>query len=501
MSERSSHKIAKLKCGHRMCNSCLQRIFHLSITDPQHMPPKCCSPDLIPLKHVERLFDVAFKKTWNRKFAEFSTRNRIYCPARKCGEWIKPANIYRENGRKVAHCGRCKTKVCGTCNGKWHPSIDCPNDEETNLFLEQAKEEGWQRCYRCKSVVELKEGCNHMTCRCGAEFCMICGHKWRTCDCIWFNHSAEDLDQVDHLHGYARARGDFHDIYASDGSPISPGMMGRMVPPAAPRPPPSAYEEEMYMRHMQDRRDADIARRMQLYDDDEEDAIPGVMDVLGIGNAAGHHMNDDYRRMSHPMAGPPPPMPPMPPMYDRGPGYSPADRRSRGIRGDMQQRLADRFSENRHSLGSRPVGSPMVSPHTIPHPMGSPIGMPPPPLPMSMTMPMMSPGPPPPIPIVRAHTMEPDMYGSPHSTPRSERMYGPRLSRTYEEDEIPHAPQPPRSRRPSALREEYEGEPPSSSMAGLTGVGRGMNRVDEWRGFVQPGLPTEEGTARRASGR
>lgn len=163
MGDVAAHKVAKLKCGHNMCNSCLERSFKLSITDPQHMPPKCCSTDHIPLKHVERIFDTSFKKTWNRKFSEYTTRNRIYCPSKKCGEWIKPGNVQRENGRKVARCGRCKTKVCPSCNSRWHSSIDCPKDEETNKLLEQARDEGWQRCYRCKAMVELKEGCNHMT--------------------------------------------------------------------------------------------------------------------------------------------------------------------------------------------------------------------------------------------------------------------------------------------------------------------------------------------------
>lgn len=156
-------KAAKLKCGHRMCNSCLKRLFKLSITDPQHMPPKCCTAEHIPLKHVDKLFDVNFKKTWNRKFQEFSTKNRIYCPARRCGEWIKPADIHKENGIKYGKCSRCKTKVCCLCNGKWHGKKDCPKDEETNQLLETAKQSGWQRCYNCRTMVELKEGCNHMT--------------------------------------------------------------------------------------------------------------------------------------------------------------------------------------------------------------------------------------------------------------------------------------------------------------------------------------------------
>ena len=164
MEEAPGSKTAKLKCDHRMCNGCLKRSFKLSVNDPQLMPPRCCTPDHIPLKHVNSLFDPDFKKTWNRKYAEFSAKNRLYCPSKKCGEWIKPENVQRDAlGRKFAKCGRCKTKVCGICNGKWHAGVDCPKDEETNRILEQAKEEGWKRCYKCKTMVELKEGCNHMT--------------------------------------------------------------------------------------------------------------------------------------------------------------------------------------------------------------------------------------------------------------------------------------------------------------------------------------------------
>lgn len=163
MGDINPAKISTLKCGHSMCRSCLERIFKLSITDPQHMPPRCCTQEHIPLKHVDRIFDNAFKKAWNHKFAEYSTKNRIYCPSRKCGEWIKPAYIRREDGRKVARCGRCRTKVCCSCSRRWHGPGSCPGDAETANLLAQAKEEGWKRCYRCKVLVELKEGCNHMT--------------------------------------------------------------------------------------------------------------------------------------------------------------------------------------------------------------------------------------------------------------------------------------------------------------------------------------------------
>ncbi|KAF2432780.1 hypothetical protein EJ08DRAFT_647875 [Tothia fuscella] len=180
---------AKLECGHRMCHTCLTRIFKLSTTDPQLMPPRCCTENVIPLRHVDRLFDADFKRTWNRKFAEYTTRNRLYCPTKGCGHWIKPKYIEmdRATGRRVGTCRECKTKVCKKCGTRWHGIRDCHTDDGTKRVIELGQENGWQRCYNCRTMVQLAEGCNHMRCHCNAEFCMVCGSKWKTCDCSWFN--------------------------------------------------------------------------------------------------------------------------------------------------------------------------------------------------------------------------------------------------------------------------------------------------------------------------
>ncbi len=241
-------KSAKLTCKHRMCHSCLRRIFTMSVTDPQHMPPKCCTQDHIPLKHVEKLFDTRFKMKWNQKYQEYTTKNRIYCPVKGCGEWIKPSQIHVDTtggantGRKYGKCGRCRTKVCCTCNGKWHTSRECPKDEATQRFVEIAEKEGWRRCFNCSAMIELNEGCNHMTCRCRAEFCMICGLKWKTCDCPWFNYQAVENDRLQHMNVPRRVP----------------------VPADAPPNPALRYQEEMDRRREQERRDEILARRMQV---------------------------------------------------------------------------------------------------------------------------------------------------------------------------------------------------------------------------------------------
>lgn len=56
-------------------------------------------------------------------------------------------------------------------------------DPDLQRTQELAEEEGWKRCHQCHAFVEHREACQHMTCRCGAEFCYVCGARWRTCAC------------------------------------------------------------------------------------------------------------------------------------------------------------------------------------------------------------------------------------------------------------------------------------------------------------------------------
>ncbi|OKL63336.1 hypothetical protein UA08_02115 [Talaromyces atroroseus] len=241
---------AKLACSHRMCYTCLRRLFTLSVTDPQHMPPRCCTQDQIPARYVEILFDQKFKTKWDQKYKEYTTKNRYYCPSKDCGEWIKPSQIFkhRDTGRKYGQCSRCKTKVCCMCRGKWHGNKkECPKDESVQKLEEMAQQQGWKRCYDCSSLVELKEGCNHMTCRCGAQFCMVCGAKWKTCDCPWFNYNTQE-----------RARGDILDF-----NPVPPEAIWLRPRFVVARP---RYRDELWMRRDQEQTDHDLAQRLQWLD-------------------------------------------------------------------------------------------------------------------------------------------------------------------------------------------------------------------------------------------
>lgn len=123
------------------------------------MPPRCCTAEHIPWEIVERLFDTNFKETWNKKFTEFTARNRLYCPRRNCGEFIRPEDIrYLNDGSKYGKCPKCSMEVSVQRSSKLHGQRDCPEDKDT-----KAKEDDWQRCFKCQTLVQRHEGCNHMT--------------------------------------------------------------------------------------------------------------------------------------------------------------------------------------------------------------------------------------------------------------------------------------------------------------------------------------------------
>ncbi|KAI0834070.1 hypothetical protein F5Y06DRAFT_177752 [Hypoxylon sp. FL0890] len=467
--ELPSSKTAKLKCGHRMCRSCLKRSFRLSVKDPAHMPPRCCTSDIIPLKHVDNLFDVDFKRTWNRKFHEFSTRNRVYCPGKRCGQWIRPDQIRRHrSGRKSGECDSCHTKVCCDCNNRWHGSGPCPPDEETNQILQQAKEEGWQRCYNCRNMVELKEGCNHMTCRCGAEFCMICGLKWKTCECPWFNYDAVEADHLDHM----QIPEPIIDRDRFNLNRSAPALDTRRSPGGGLRTRPSTFDDERLLRRFQERQDEELARRLQF--EDTEDEYMDPEDVGGIDNEAGHFMQNTFRRRAQTVVAPPAPAPPpVTPFGGAGSvitDYVSGVKRARGVRANsMERRLADRFEQRQGNTPNlHAFGQPIPPPPAPPRAMG------PPPIPQPPLAP---------TPLMRRHTIDDDLYDGPRASRLPERIIPRRAAtRGYVDDQALYETAPRVRRRERAASTS----PKDSVLAGLTGPGRGMHRVYEWVNHVEP---------------
>ncbi|KAH7357382.1 hypothetical protein BKA66DRAFT_247383 [Pyrenochaeta sp. MPI-SDFR-AT-0127] len=188
------HTMLQLPCKddgdmetHAYCRDCLNRLFESSVTDPSHFPPRCCSR-ILPLSSCMPFLPQDLISRFVGRREELETPNRTYCSSTECSKWIKPAHIIGG----VATCAVCSQKTCSTCKSKQHDGL-CPEDKDVKELMKVARQKRWQTCPKCKEMVELERGCNHITCRCRYEFCYVCVANWRTCKCpVWDERSIID---------------------------------------------------------------------------------------------------------------------------------------------------------------------------------------------------------------------------------------------------------------------------------------------------------------------
>ncbi|KAK8349755.1 hypothetical protein V6Z11_A06G166200 [Gossypium hirsutum] len=143
-----------------------------------------------------------------------SSQNGIYCPYRNCSILLHPreclsagASLSTQSDNSCVECPACRRFICVECGVPWRSSTSC--EEYQNLPLEErdaaditlhllAQNKRCKPFQRCTRMIELTQGCYHMTCRCGHEFCYSCGAEYRegqqTCLCaLWDEDNSEDL--------------------------------------------------------------------------------------------------------------------------------------------------------------------------------------------------------------------------------------------------------------------------------------------------------------------
>ncbi|KIW33312.1 uncharacterized protein PV07_00170 [Cladophialophora immunda] len=175
--------VVSLKCRHSFCLGCLheglQNMFKTRIEF------KCCGHS-VPLRAIRERggLDADFLDILVVWLQEVHTANPVYCPWEDCLAYI-PASMVRQD---YAKCLLCKKRVCMGCRGKEHGGL-CKRDKALQALIEKEK---WKFCPACGHLVQRREGCNHMTCICSADFCYRCGKMWSrrspACDCGLFQH-------------------------------------------------------------------------------------------------------------------------------------------------------------------------------------------------------------------------------------------------------------------------------------------------------------------------
>lgn len=96
---------------------------------------------------------------------------------------MKTIETPRDNEHdKVFRCLKCGAETCRHCEADWkdHFGLRCEEVESTDATVARRKiEEEMTKamkrtCYKCGTGFTKSEGCNKMTCRCGALMCYIC---------------------------------------------------------------------------------------------------------------------------------------------------------------------------------------------------------------------------------------------------------------------------------------------------------------------------------------
>ncbi|KAI1773808.1 hypothetical protein F4818DRAFT_421837 [Hypoxylon cercidicola] len=178
----------RTKCDHVYCLDCFENLCISATTQGSGVQIRCagdsgnCNTVLGLPELQEHLSSTAFDELLEKSFESYMRLHPDslrYCPSADCN------SVYRVSAvAKMHNCPRCLLLVCTGCHAQ-HGHMSCADYKDVSTggyaaFEKLKKEIGIKDCPKCKTPLEKTEGCNHMTCRCGAHICWVCLGTFRT---------------------------------------------------------------------------------------------------------------------------------------------------------------------------------------------------------------------------------------------------------------------------------------------------------------------------------
>ncbi|KAM3393940.1 E3 ubiquitin-protein ligase RSL1-like [Capsicum galapagoense] len=176
-----------MECSHSYCKNCIAKYISSKLQENISRilcPVTACNGELEPQSCGSILpYDVFVK--WGDALCEsmILVSEKFYCPFKDCSALLIDECAGENMVIDQSECPECRKLFCAKCKVPWHSGFVCEefdklnNDErevEGLQLMKLAKSQGWQRCPSCMMYVEKSEGCLHMICRCGCEFCYNC---------------------------------------------------------------------------------------------------------------------------------------------------------------------------------------------------------------------------------------------------------------------------------------------------------------------------------------
>ena len=148
----------QLSCGCHYCAACLRRCIRAGLRNEEDWPPRC--HERLTADDIRWVNRPALLHLWTREAREWDTPalERVYCSRPECAEFIPDV---LETGE--ARCDTCGNGTCPSCRKRWHPGVPCQEVDENEALMDMMDERGFASCDGCKRIVELRDGCNHIT--------------------------------------------------------------------------------------------------------------------------------------------------------------------------------------------------------------------------------------------------------------------------------------------------------------------------------------------------
>lgn len=221
-----------LECGHVRCPPCFNENVRVGLEAKKNFPPRCCPGIPINIELYQAYLERDVKQRYEAVKPEYTDIAPVHCATKTCSAYLPKATITPDF--RWAVCSACtafnsidsissqlaelvslpksaptptptsppEVRTCTAClhletdHDPSTPSI-CPeriDRVDKDLFTK----EGWKSCPNCQEMIEKSDGCDHMQCDCGHEFCYQCGRSYTggmPCNCHGNNAWVDDVDE------------------------------------------------------------------------------------------------------------------------------------------------------------------------------------------------------------------------------------------------------------------------------------------------------------------